>query len=161
SYLSRRSTQMKRLLDAGLPRWILPAVTAAAMTVGSVGGAFAQTVSTPSGTFPAATFKGASANGITSFKGIRFAAAPVGNLRFAAPTPPKAVSGTIDATAFGSACPQVASPFGTASLNEDCLSLNVFVPGNVSSRNRLPVMVFLHGGAFVSGAGSLYDPSEM
>ena len=72
-----------------------------------------------------------------------FAAAPVGSLRFAAPAVPAAVSGTIDATSFGSPCPQSASPFGTASTNEDCLFLNVYVPGNsISPRNKLPVMVF-------------------
>jgi len=65
------------------------------------------------------------------------------------------------ATSFGSPCPQNASPFGTASSDEDRLFLNVYVSGSVSSRNSLPVMVFFHGGAFVDGEGSLDDPTNL
>jgi para-nitrobenzyl esterase len=134
----------------------------AAAAIFSIGRAQAQTVTTPGGTFPAATYQGVAGNGITTFLGVRYAAAPTGNLRFAAPTPPAKASGTISATQFGSPCPQGASPFGTASNNEDCLFLNVYVPGSsVSARNRLPVMVFYHGGAFVFGQGSLYNPTQM
>jgi len=120
------------------------------------------TVTTPTGIFPSQTFQGIANSGINDFLGIRFAAAPVGSLRFAPPAPPAAVSGTIRATSFGTSCPQNASPFGTASSNEDCLFLNVYVPGSsISSRNKLPVMVFFFGGDFVDGAGSLYDPTNM
>jgi para-nitrobenzyl esterase len=122
----------------------------------------AQTISTPQGLFPAATYRGASTtSGVTAFKGIRFAAAPTGARRFAPPFAPEPASGTLDATAFGSACPQVDSPFGAASASEDCLFLNVYVPGSPAATNRLPVMVFLHGGAFVSGASDQYDPSTL
>jgi para-nitrobenzyl esterase len=124
--------------------------------------AAAPAVTTSSGTFPAQTYAGVAKSGITDFLGIRFAAPPVGNLRFAPPAPPPAVAGTIGAAAFGSPCPQNASPFGSASTNEDCLFLNVYVPGSgVSARNNLPVMVFFYGGAFVDGEGSIYDPSNM
>jgi para-nitrobenzyl esterase len=124
--------------------------------------AAAPTVTTPKGTFPAQTYAGVPKSGITDFFGIRFAAPPVGNLRFASPAPPPAVAGTISANAFGSPCPQSASPFGTASTNEDCLFLNIYVPGSgVSARNNLPVMVFFFGGDFVDGEGSIYDPSNM
>jgi para-nitrobenzyl esterase len=122
----------------------------------------AQTITTPQGLFPAATYRAAAAtNGVTVFKGIRYAASPTGERRFAPPFAPEPPSGTLDASTFGSACPQVASPFGVASTSEDCLFLNVYVPGNPGPANRLPVMVFLHGGAFVSGAGSLYDPTTL
>jgi len=124
--------------------------------------AAAPTVTTPKGTFPAQSYAGVAKSGITDFLGIRFAAPPVGNLRFAPPAPPPAVAGTISAAAFGSPCPQSASPFGSESTNEDCLFLNIYVPGSgVSARNDLPVMVFFYGGAFVDGAGSIYDPSNM
>jgi para-nitrobenzyl esterase len=140
----------------------LTAVILVSLFVGGTGSAVAQTITTPGGVFPAATYQGVAGSGITSFLGIRYAAAPVGALRFAPPTPPAAVSGAISATAFGSSCPQPASPFGTASTNEDCLFLNVYVPGaSVSSRNRMPVMVFYHGGAFIEGEGSEYDPTQM
>ncbi len=126
------------------------------------GNAAAQTVTTPGGTFPSETYAGVVVNGTTDFLGIRYAAAPVGDFRFAAPTPPPAVSGTIPATQFGSSCPQTPSPFGKASTDEDCLFLNIFVPHPpVSANNRFPVMVFFHGGAFVFGEGSDYDGSPL
>jgi para-nitrobenzyl esterase len=124
--------------------------------------AAAPAVTTPKGIFPAQTYTGVAKSGITDFLGIRFAAPPVGKLRFAPPSPPPAVTGAIDASAFGSPCPQSASPFGSESTNEDCLFLNVYVPGSgVSARNNLPVMVFFYGGAFVDGEGGNYDPSSM
>jgi para-nitrobenzyl esterase len=124
--------------------------------------AAAPTVTTPKGTFPAQSYSGVAKSGITDFLGIRFAAPPVGKLRFAPPAPPPAVAGTISAAGFGSPCPQSASPFGNESADEDCLFLNVYVPGaNVSAKNDLPVMVFFYGGAFVDGEGSIYDPSNL
>jgi para-nitrobenzyl esterase len=124
--------------------------------------AAAPAVTTPKGISPAQTYDGVAKSGITDFFGIRFAAPPVGDLRFAPPAPPPAVAGTISATTFGSPCPQSASPFGSESTNEDCLFLNIYVPGSgVSARNNLPVMVFFYGGAFVDGEGSIYDPSNM
>lgn len=142
-------------------RKIFYGLTAVVGLIGWSADAAAAVVSTPGGLFPAAAYSGTSANGVSIFRGIRFAAPPVGNLRWAPPAPPAAASGTVDATTFGSACPQLASPFGVASTNEDCLFLNVYVPGTVSSTNRLPVMVFYYGGAFVSGSASLYDPTEL
>ena len=122
----------------------------------------ATTVTTPPGQFPSQTYSGVAKSGITDFLGIRFAAPPTGNLRFAPPVPPQRVAGTLNATRFGSPCPQSASPFGSESNDEDCLFLNVYVPGaSVSARNNLPVMVFFYGGAFVDGEGSIYDPSAM
>jgi para-nitrobenzyl esterase len=124
--------------------------------------AAAQTVTTPGGSFPPETYTGVVVNGTTDFLGIRYAAAPVGDRRFAAPTPPLSVSGTIAATQFGSSCPQTPSPFGKASVDEDCLFLNIFVPNPpVSANNRFPVMVFFHGGAFVFGESSDYDASPL
>ena len=142
---------------------ILQSICVGAALLGALqAGAAAPTVTTPKGTFPAQSYAGVAASGITDFLGIRFASPPVGALRFAPPVPPPAVSGTVNATSFGSACPQNASPFGTASTNEDCLFLNVYVPGGgVSANHELPVMVFFYGGAFVDGAGSLYDPTNM
>jgi para-nitrobenzyl esterase len=124
--------------------------------------ATSPTVTTPKGTFPSETYAGIAGSGINDFLGIRFAAPPVGSLRFAPPAAPAAVSSTISATSFGPPCPQGASPFGQASSSEDCLFLNVYVPGSsVSSKNDLPVMVFFFGGAFVDGEGSIYDPTAM
>ena len=66
---------------------------------------------------------------VRAFKGIKYAQAPVGNLRFAAPQSKK-LAGEVMADEFGSACPQVGTAFGEASVNEDCLSLNVYTPGD-------------------------------
>lgn len=76
----------------------------------------------------------------------------------AAPWP--ATGPAVARTAFGPVCPQ---PTPLANQDEDCLSLNVWTPSNAINRQQsLPVMVFIHGGAFVEGAGSspLYDGSQ-
>ena len=123
----------------------------------------AQQVATPRGAFPAARYQGVSEDGVDVYRGIRYAAAPTGELRWAAPVPPQSSDSesVVDASHFGSACPQLASPFGVASTNEDCLFLNVYVPQTSRTRGRLPVMVFLYGGAFVSGASDLYDAKQL
>ncbi|KAF9904178.1 hypothetical protein EC991_002972 [Linnemannia zychae] len=89
------------------------------------------------------------------FQGIRYAQAPVGNLRFAAPVPVTTKwSNAVDATAPGNKCPQLGDLPGG---NEDCLFLNVFTPAlNAANKNLLSVMFYLHGGAFIAGTGS--DP---
>jgi para-nitrobenzyl esterase len=144
----------------GLLRAVLVGLTTAAAILAG-GSADGHMVTTPGGTFPAETYQGLDGNGITTFLGIRYAAAPTGVLRFAPPTAPAAVSGTINATSFGSPCPQTPSPFGIASANEDCLFLDVYVPGSsVSPGNNLPVMVFFHP-SLVYGLGGLYDPTNM
>lgn len=142
-------------------RKLVVATLAAALVTSLAGNAAAQTVTTPGGLFPSEVYQGTAGNGTTTFLGVRYAAAPTGALRFARPVAPAPVSGVVEATSFGSPCPQNASPFGTASTDEDCLFLNVYVPGSVSSHSRLPVMVFFHGGAFVDGEGSLYDPTNL
>jgi para-nitrobenzyl esterase len=141
---------------------LLTLTAAAAVFVGAIASAAAQIVTTPGGTFPAAAYRGVAEVDLTAFLGIRYAAPPTGALRFAPPAAPVAVSGTIAATAFGSPCPQTPSPFAVGSTDEDCLFLNVFVPGpSVSASKSLPVMVFFHGGDFVEGSGSSYDPTIM
>ena len=107
--------------------------------------------------------RGADQGRVTVWKGIRYAAAPLGELRFRAPEPPQRWSGVLDTTAFGPACPQPAIPNVQLDLGapegEDCLSLNVWASSNTRPGDRKPVLVWLHGGAYVLGAGSqpLYD----
>jgi para-nitrobenzyl esterase len=104
--------------------------------------------------------EGETYRGAHVFRGIPYAAPPVGALRFRPPRPPALWSGTRDATRFQRAAPQ-ASPVlrlvgrligGGAGEAEDCLYLNVWTSG-VDGRRRA-VMVWLHGGAFVMGSGS-------
>src|SRR5581483_2317516 len=106
----------------------------------------------------------AAGEGVYAFRGIPFAAPPVGALRFRAPARPEAWDGVRDASRFGDVVPQAKSPgeFGklfdpTNAQGPDCLNLNVWTPdpGAVG----LPVLVWIHGGAFIIGSGSdsLYD----
>jgi hypothetical protein len=94
-------------------------------------------------------------------RGIPYAESPVEDLRFAPPEPAN-LSGIIDATKFGSECPQWSgdNPMG----NEDCLTLNIFVPKDPSEiETGYPVMVWFHGGAFIQGSGSVpaYDMPDL
>nr|WRX06034.1 CCE016e [Helicoverpa armigera] len=96
----------------------------------------------------------------SSFKGIPFAQPPLGDLRFKAPQPPKPWDGVREAKEFGPKCIQYDS-FTKAGLlgSEDCLYLNVYTP-NVNPGKPLPVMFWVHGGAFMIGGSNddLYGP---
>jgi para-nitrobenzyl esterase len=87
---------------------------------------------------------------ITVFRGIPFAAPPVGELRWRPPEPPIPWQGTRQADRFGSICPQSGDPGG---MSEDCLFLNVW-SGAVSAGAKRPVFVWIYGGGFSGGAGS-------
>jgi para-nitrobenzyl esterase len=83
------------------------------------------------------------------FRGIPFAAPPVGDLRWKPPAPPATWQGVRDASAFGNVCPQV-NFNGRHVGNEDCLTLNVFVAATPPTTAQ-PVMVFFHGGGNFAG----------
>lgn len=107
------------------------------------------------------------ADGIHTFKGIPYAAAPVGDLRWRRPAPAPSWSSTREATEFGAACPQgmgFARMMGVNALerSEDCLFLNVWTPAETDAE-KLPVMVWIHGGGLSVGWGhqSLYDGTEL
>lgn len=97
-------------------------------------------------------------DGVFSWKGIPYAKPPVGPLRFRAPELPDSWEGIRDATSFSPVAPQtqreIMEFFGNdiSNMNEDCLYLNVWSPG--ADDKKRPVMVWIHGGAFVSGSGS-------
>ncbi|MES2258098.1 MAG: carboxylesterase family protein [Pseudomonadota bacterium] len=98
----------------------------------------------------------ADAAGIVSFKGIPYAAAPVGNLRWKAPQPVAPWSAPRDATAFGAQCwasTAFGGPIATTNKSEDCLYLNIWSGAKTRDAKR-PVMVWLHGGGFQFGSGS-------
>ena len=111
-------------------------------------------------------------NGVSIFRGIPFAAPPINELRWRAPEPPVPWFGVRDATKFGSPAPQLENPIQVASTyngmwrafegaSEDCLTLNIWSPD--LSDAHLPVMVWIHGGAFNTGAGSqpMYEGSHL
>jgi para-nitrobenzyl esterase len=89
------------------------------------------------------------------YKGIPYAAAPVGPLRWQPPEPPAAWSGVREATEFGPICPQTgALGMKLPKMSEDCLTLNIWTPARRPG-DRLPVLVSIHGGGFVGGWSSL------
>lgn len=94
---------------------------------------------------------------VTVFKGIPYAAPPVGPLRWRAPQPATPWTGVRKADHFGATCPQAQADSNTQ-MDEDCLFLNVWT-GAASSAERRPVLVWIYGGAFSMGSGSnpLYD----
>ena len=93
-----------------------------------------------------------------SWKGIRYAAPPVGDLRFRAPEPPQPWTEVADATGYGPVCPQPPVPTFPLDLgapeDEDCLHLNIWAPTATQPGDGKPVMVWIHGGAFVLGSSS-------
>ena len=120
--------------------------------------------------------RGASANGVYSFKGIHYGASTEGSMRFLRPSTPKPWTGVRDALEIGPPAPQLTewpsvSPelqqflgdmVGPGLMGEDCLVLNLWTP-SLDSPNKRPVMVWLHGGGFVIGSSGipLYDGTNL
>ena len=95
---------------------------------------------------------------VIAWKGIRYAAAPVGELRWRSPVPPTPWASVVDAAEFGPACPQPTEPALPLDLGspqgDDCLSVNVWAPSGTDPGAGKPVMVWVHGGAYIFGAAS-------
>ncbi|KAK4064343.1 hypothetical protein Trihar35433_7860 [Trichoderma harzianum] len=125
------------------------------------------------------TVVGSSSNGVDSFRGIPYAQPPVGSLRLKPPQPITSSLGEVQATATPKACPQFSSQFTPSGLppalvdiitnisnvvqnqDEDCLTLNVQRPSDASSGSKLPVVFFIYGGAFESGATQGVDSTNL
>ena len=102
------------------------------------------------------------------FKGVPYAQAPTGDLRWKAPKDTLVSNEVIDATEFKSECIQPASESFISNWNvsvgdEDCLYLNIYVPKNQTeiSKNKFPVMYWIHGGSNIWGSGDFYDYSKL
>jgi carboxylesterase type B len=108
--------------------------------------------------------------GVSTWLGIRYAQPPIASLRL---QPPQKVDndGTIYATSFGARCFQLSTPANaTNNISEDCLYLNIYKPSDAALKEHcyddddsgsLPVMFFIHGGAFNDGSGESYDARSL
>lgn len=118
----------------------------------------------PEVVLPQGRLAGRTVDGIASFANIPFAAAPIGPLRWQPPQPASGWTGTRDATVPGAICiqpPANGDPgVGPSPMSEDCLTLNVWAP---QGAERLPVMVWIHGGGYNNGSGTaaLYDGTNL
>jgi para-nitrobenzyl esterase len=131
-------------------QWRFVAVAVVAFQVAGFAGA--QQVLTESG-----TISGLRANGVSVYKGVPFAAPPVGDLRWRPPVHSAFWSGTRKADAFAPACMQVgvSMPGETAPLvSEDCLYLNIWTPAK-TAHEHLPVIVWIYGGGYINGSASM------
>jgi carboxylesterase type B len=107
------------------------------------------------------TLRGSAEEGLCVFRGVPYAAPPTGDARWKAAQPHPGWEGVRDATQYGSSAPQPWMPGGMPPLGEhgappfgeDCLTLNVWSPGIDDARR--PVLVWIHGGGFVTGSGNL------
>lgn len=138
-------------LALGIAAWSAPALAAETL------------VTAPDGTFQG---KIDSTGTMREFLGMRYAQPVNGSNRWKAPQPTTPSAVTQDATQLGNHCPQPFTPFGTASLTEDCLFLNVFTPNRGRDHDgdrddARPVMVWIHGGALVVGESNEYDATKL
>jgi para-nitrobenzyl esterase len=118
-------------------------------------------------TTTAGRLRGSSSGGVSAFLGIPYAAPPFGNLRFRAPAPAQPWDGVRDAVEYGPTVPKPPYPHPIDTVlpepviaGDECLNLNVWTPD--PGGRGLPVLVWIHGGAFVNGSGavSTYDGSR-
>jgi len=129
-------------LDMGFPKWLRQ------LACGMPGIIHPEEEPVEIGT-PRGRLRGTRFGGLRIFRGVRYALPPAGRRRFAPPEPVPSWDGVRDATSFG---PVVSQP--GSGEEEDGLSLNLWVP-DAPAGDRLPVFVFVHGGAFLFGSGSL------
>lgn len=141
-----------RLIEA------LVALCSLASTGASVAASAGSVGSAPIAATDAGRVQGSIANGVKSWKGIPFAAPPVGARRWRPPQPAAAWRGVRDATHYGHDCMQLPFPSDAAPLgtepSEDCLVLNVWAPERTVEHGKLPVVAWIYGGGFVNGGSS-------
>lgn len=111
----------------------------------------------PRATTASGVVEGVNESGVAVFKGVPFAAPPVGELRWRAPQPPQSWEGVRDAKDFGPNPMQRPlfgdMDFGSTVMSEDCLYLNIWTPAT-SVQAKLPVFIYFNGGGLLAGAGS-------
>ena len=137
---------------------LLPAVSALAVCGSPV---VVAAESAPVAMTASGAVHGTDQDGVRRFQGIPYAAPPVGGRRWRLPQPVSPWAGLRDATQPGPVCMQPAAPDMPRGIpqSEDCLTLNVTSPAR--PRAGRPVMVWIPGGGFITGAGSIYDPARL
>ncbi|MFG3258292.1 carboxylesterase/lipase family protein [Streptomyces sp. NPDC048172] len=169
--LHRHRAPGRRTLRLGTVGGVVTLLTAALLSTGSTVGAGAADAPSPErgAHGPAAStvvrtddgaVRGRAESTARVFQGIPYAAPPVGDLRWASPRRAKPWQGVRDATKPGNRCAQAPGVIDEPSTTEDCLFLNVTTP-RATGKRKLPVMVWLHGNGFISGAASLYGAQRL
>ncbi|WP_158256799.1 carboxylesterase/lipase family protein [Pseudomonas sp. MYb185] len=143
---------------------LVPVLTALTLTGclgggGGGGGSNPVTAGEPRADTAQGQVQGVQQETLISFKGIPYAAAPLGELRFSAPQPPPERDALLVADQYATPCLQAPNLFETAPSSEDCLYLNVYTP---DLDGEYPVMVWIHGGSLENGSGGpTYDPQRL
>ncbi len=147
---------VRRLMKSCQPGAVIGAALLGLAAMGSGNDALPPVVRVDSG-----QLQGVVEDGIVSYKGIPFAAAPMGDLRWRPPQPVAPWTGVRQAAEFGANCmqgrfgpPQAAGTNAAPAPSENCLFVNVWRPASAPAGARLPVMVWIHGGGFMGGSGS-------
>lgn len=133
------------------------ALAAAALILGGCGFFGSKMGVYPTVEIDSGRLQGAVEDGVPVFKGVPYAAAPIGDLRWRPPQPAEPWRKLRKATRYTPHCAQFNSPqlwFELERVSEDCLTLNVWTPVEHRDR-RAPVMVWIHGGGFVNGSGNI------
>jgi para-nitrobenzyl esterase len=106
---------------------------------------------------------GEQAGDVRIFRGIPYATAPLGDRRWQAPQPPQPWTDVRDATQFGAPALQGEAFTPRSAQSEDCLFLNIWTPTGATEQSQLPVLFWIHGGAFIQGSGAQprYDGTEL
>ena len=160
---SQNRTPPSRFILSSLSAVVL-AVSLSGCLSGGGGGSSSSSPQQPADPMQISTtsgeFRGIELNGQRVFRGIPYAKPPVGDLRLAPTEPADKLEGVQELSdAFGNECAQANVLTGAAAGNEDCLYLNVYAPAEADD---LPVMVWMHGGAFILGSGGgEYDPTRL
>jgi len=156
----------KRSMGSRVRRALVPVLSVLALSAPLSTFAAPALAAAPVVQAPAGALRGVEQDGLRVFKGVPYAAAPVGALRWKPPVAAPAWSGVRDALDFGPVCYQPKPrPGGIYSstlkaMSEDCLSLNVWAPDNAK---KAPVLVWIHGGSLIGGASSesMYDGTAL
>src|ERR1700737_2420959 len=158
----RRRGRLGAIQAGALLTSLAIAATGATAADASTQSANRGTIANPIVAVDGGVIRGAAASGGYVFRGIPYAAAPTGDLRWRPPAPPAAWRGVRDATQFGASCPQVPSSFSAAPYDENCLFLNVYTKSlHANEGDGLPVVVWIHGGGYTQGDGRGFDGMKL